>query len=256
MAHEASSFIWYELMTDDLAATEAFYTSVVGWTVASSGMPGMDYRIWSAAGRGVGGLMAIPAEAAGMKPGWFGYLKVADTDASVAGVVAAGGSVCKPAMDLPGVGRMAMLFDPQGASFYVMTPKMGEAAPPPVAPMQRGHGSWHELHTKDARAALAFYSAEFGWGSAGEMDMGPMGTYLMFNTGGDPAGGMMTSAALGRPAWLFYFAVEDIDAAKARVEAAGGTVTNGPMEVPGGDWIVQGLDPRGAAFAVVGSRKA
>jgi predicted enzyme related to lactoylglutathione lyase len=254
MAHEASSFIWYELMTDDLAAAEAFYTSVVGWTVASSGQPGMDYRIWSAAGRGVGGLMAIPAEAAGMKPGWFGYLKVADVDASVAGVVAAGGSVGMPANDIPGVGRIAMVSDPQGAAFYVMTPKMGEA-PHPVAQGRPGHGAWHELHAKDARAALAFYGAAFGWGAAGEMDMGPMGSYLMFNTGADPVGGMMASAALGKPAWLFYFGVGDIDAAKARVEAAGGTVTNGPQEVPGGMWVVQGLDPRGAAFAVVGSRK-
>ena len=147
---------------------------------------------------------------------------------------------------------MAMVADPQGASFYVMAP--AGAAPPPVPHGQPGHGAWHELHAADGAAARAFYAEIFGWPSAGEMEMGPMGTYLMFSTGGAPAGGMMTSAALGRPAWLYYFAVADIDAAKARVEAAGGTIHNGPMEVPGGGWILGGVDPQGAGFALVGPR--
>ena len=73
--------------------------------------------------------------------------------------------------------------------------------------------------------------------------------------GGDPIGGMFN-----RPAevpvtfWLYYFNVDDIDAAVRRVEAGGGKVLNGPMEVPGGAWIIQGQDPQGAMFALVGPR--
>ena len=251
MSGQPSGFIWYELAANDLPAAEAFYTGVVGWTVAPSGQPGMDYRIWSAAGRGMGGLMAAPE---GMAPGWYGYVRVDDVDACIARAVAAGGVVCMPATDLPGVGRMGMVADPQGAQIYVMTPQ-GEA-PPPVAPGTPGHGTWHELHAADPAAALGFYGAMLGWVAAGEMDMGPMGTYRMFGSGEGMIGGMMQSAALGRPMWLYYFAVEDIDAAMARVTGAGGAVLHGPQAVPGGGWVIQGRDPQGVAFALVGPRAA
>ena len=84
--------------------------------------------------------------------------------------------------------------------------------------------------------------------------MGAMGTYLLFNTGGDAVGGMMNSPDNFRPLWLYYFNVENIDAAKDRVEASGGEVFQGPHQVPGGSWIIQARDPQGAMFALVGSR--
>jgi uncharacterized protein len=56
------------------------------------------------------------------------------------------------------------------------------------------------------------------------------------------------------PAWLFYFTVGDIDVAVEKVKAGGGMVLNGPMEVPGGAWIIQATDPQGAMFALVGSK--
>jgi predicted enzyme related to lactoylglutathione lyase len=88
------------------------------------------------------------------------------------------------------------------------------------------------------------------------MDMGPMGTYLLFNAGGDAIGGMMNDPAFKRPMWLYYFNVDDIEAAQARVQAAGGSVLNGPHEVPGGSWVIQAQDPQGAKFALVGPRKS
>ena len=81
-----------------------------------------------------------------------------------------------------------------------------------------------------------------------------MGTCLLFNAGGDAIGGMMNSPDLPRPAWLFYFNVEDIDAAHRRLTDAGGQVRFGPTEVPGGGWIIQATDPQGAMFALVGPR--
>jgi hypothetical protein len=56
------------------------------------------------------------------------------------------------------------------------------------------------------------------------------------------------------PNWLYYFNVSDIDAAVDRVKTGGGQILNGPMQVPGGDWIVQGKDPQGAMFALVGQK--
>ncbi len=253
MPSKPSNFIWYELMTSDVEAAAKFYGAVIGWSVQPSGQPGMDYRMWKIGEEMVGGLMTVPAEASahGMRPGWFGYVNVADVDVSVAEITKAGGAVHMPAKDIPGIGRFAMVADPRGASFYVMAP-IGEAPSTAFAPARPGHGGWHELHTSDWRAALDFYRTQLGWGQSAEMDMGPMGTYLLFNAGGDAIGGMMNSPNFPRPAWLYYFNVGDINAAKDRLISAGGSVLHGPTEVPGGNWIVQGQDPQGVMFALVG----
>jgi uncharacterized protein len=253
----SSQFIWYELLTSDADAAARYYGAVLGWTARDSGQVGMDYRILSAGGTGVAGLMTIPppAAAAGMRPAWLGYVSVANVEQSVARIVAAGGALHMPAMEVPGVGRFAMVADPQGASLYVMTP-VGAGASTSFAPGQPGHGGWHELHARDWKAALAFYGAEFGWDTVHAMDMGPLGTYLQFNYGsGAMVGGMYDDGAAPRPFWLFYFNVDDIDAASQRVVSNGGTALMDPHQVPTGDWIIQGRDPQGAMFALVGPRK-
>ncbi len=106
------------------------------------------------------------------------------------------------------------------------------------------------------RAAFDFYARQFGWTRDEAMDMGPMGVYQLFAAGGAPIGGMMTrSSQTPAPFWLFYFNVDDIEAAAARITGRGGQIVNGPMEVPGGSWIINALDPQQAMFAVVGPRK-
>jgi predicted enzyme related to lactoylglutathione lyase len=250
----ASPFIWYELITSDADAAAEFYGKVIGWSVQTSPFPG--YRFWNMGSTGIGGLLAIGPEAAakGMRPAWFGYVAVADVDATVAAFVAAGGAVHMPAEDLPNVGRIAMVADPQGAVIYVMKPA-GEGVSHAFAPGQPGHGGWHELHTTDGAAAVDFYTAQFGWQKTGAFDMGPMGQYHLLNLGsGEQAIGMMTDANFPRPAWAYYINGEDITAAQARAIAAGGTVLFGPMEVPGGQWVINAMDPQGAAFSLVGPK--
>jgi hypothetical protein len=252
----ASHFIWYELITNDPAAAAAFYGQVLGWTARDAGQAGMEYRILSRDGLGVGGLLALPpaAAAAGMAPAWFGYVSVSDVDASVARTVSAGGVVHMPAMNIPGIGRFAMLADPQGASLYVMTP-VGEGQSTAFAPGKPGHGGWHELHARDWKTALGFYRAEFGWDEVRAMDMGPLGTYLLFNDGsGDAVGGMFNDADAQRAYWLYYFNVDAIEPASRRVTENGGQLLMEPHQVPTGDWIVQARDPQGARFALVGPK--
>lgn len=257
MANETTSFIWYELMTSDAQAAKAFYSEVVGWEARAFAEGGGDYSILEAAGRGVGGVMNIPAEAreAGARPCWIGYIAVGDVDSAAARIVEAGGTLHKDILDIPMVGRIAMLSDPQGAPFYLIAPEGDDQ--PPAAPMTPGHVGWHELHTGDWEAAFSFYSAQFGWAKAEAMDMGPMGTYQIFTADGPNwTGAMYNSDTFGRPAWLFYFVVGDIDEAVERVRSAGGEIGEGPMEVPGNAWIIQGRDPQGATFALVGRRGA
>jgi predicted enzyme related to lactoylglutathione lyase len=160
-----------------------------------------------------------------------------------------------PGTDIPDVGRFAMLADPQGALFYIMTPA-GTGESTAFSRRTVGHIGWNELHAADGEAALAFYSAQFGWEKSDEYDMGPMGKYLLFIADGVEAGGTMTKRTPAPPHWLFYFNVDDVTLAAARVKGASGAVLNGPHQVPGGQWIIQCQDPQGAAFALVSDAKS
>ncbi len=250
-------FIWYDLMTTDTVAAQAFYGAVFGWRAQESGVPGMDYRVLSLGETGFGGVMSLPAEAAagGARPGWIGYISVSDVDDYAARVKQAGGAVHRAPQDIPGVGRFAVVADPHGAVFMLF--KGAEAmAPSPADPNAPGLPGWRELHAGDGVSAFAFYSGLFGWTKDQAMDMGPMGVYQIFAVGGVAKGAVMTKTAeMPAPAWLYYFNADDIDAAAGRVASNGGTIINGPHEVPGGMWIVQCLDPQGAMFALVGPRR-
>ncbi|TXM74292.1 VOC family protein [Methylobacterium sp. WL103] len=256
MADHAGTFVWYELTTPDVAAAQAFYGAVAGWAIVDAGMPGIDYRLATVGDVRICGMMASAGcEApAGTRHGWLGYVGVADVDASAERVTAAGGRITFAPRDIPGVGRFCMAADPQGAAFALFR---GDGPPPPMPPRGTpGPFAWHELHARDWEPAFAFYAGLFGWETSMAVDMGPMGTYQVFARYGVDLGGMMSAPLPTAPSWLFYIAVEAIDAAAERVAAAGGTVLQGPHPVPGGDWIVQAQDPQGTPFALVGPKPA
>ena len=248
-----SPFVWYELMTTDAPAATRFYSDVIGWQTADAGMPGVAYTLLSAGALQVAGLMALPDEAcqAGACPAWSCYVEVDDVDACALRLEQAGGRVHRPPDDIPGVGRFAVVADPHGAIFCLYKDRAGA---PPAAPTGGTPGTvgWHELYADDRVSAWDFYSTLFGWTKDSAIDMGEMGSYQLFAAGGAAIGGMMTRPPqMPVASWLVYFNVEAIDAAAARATAAGGQLVNGPMQVPGGSWVVQCLDPQGAMFAMV-----
>lgn len=258
-------WIWYELMTSDVAGAKAFYDKVIGWNIgAESASPGQDYRmIGRSDGGNAGGVLGLTPEmiAGGANPGWLGYLHTADVDAAITAIEADGGKVQMPAIDMPGVGRMAMVADPQGAPFYLMTPTpppgMEDAISDVFSVDQPQRVRWNELASADLCAAIAFYTTHFGWTQQGEMDMGPMGKYAFIQHGGVGIGaimGLIPPASASK--WTFFIGVDDIDRALAAIPDSGGTVTNGPHEIPGGEFTAYATDPQGAAFAVVGPRKS
>ncbi|HEX6859565.1 MAG TPA: VOC family protein [Caulobacteraceae bacterium] len=242
-----AGFFWYELMSTDPKASEAFYTEVVGWNARK--FEGGDYTVFQTGEEGVAGVMASPP---GMPSFWIGYIHTDDVDAELERIKAAGGKVMKEAWDVPTVGRMAAVTDPQGAGFMIMKPE-GEGRPWPKRGVV-GRTDWRELHARDWESAWAFYSGLFGWTKSTAMPMGEMGTYQLFAQDGEDVGAMFNSPQASQPAWMFYFKVPNIDAAVERVKAAGGQVLMGPHEVPGGDWVIQGQDPQGADFALVGGK--
>ena len=253
-------FFWYELMTSDQDAAIDFYSKVMGWRATeapSNDTSGMRYMILNVGDRGMGGVMQINEDmkAHGARPGWIGYIHVDDVDTKIEELKAAGGSVHMPATDLPGVGRIAMVADPAGAPFYLMTPRPPEGVtpPPPADPATLGLVSWRELYSAQGdKGAFDFYSGLFGWETLHEMPMGEMGTYRIFGVGDVQLGGMMKKPDhVPVSAWAFYVNVDGIDDAIVRAKDGGATMHMGPIEVPGGSWVAQGTDPQGAVFAMV-----
>lgn len=243
-------FVWYELMTSDPQAAQAFYQDVVGWSTAPFEDAGVPYTLWMNGETPVGGLMELPQEAkAGAPPHWLAYVATPDVDETARRAKDLGGKVLK-GPETASVGRWVVLQDPQGAVFaaYRSATEMQEADEEP----QVGEFSWHELITTDHEAAFEFYSALFGWEKTESMDMGEMGTYQMYGRAGRTLGGMFnkTTERPQPPAWVLYARVPDADRAAEKIKAKGGQVLNGPMDVPGGDRVAQCMDPQGAAFAV------
>ena len=243
-------FLWYELLTSDMKGAEQFYKPVVGWTVTPFEGNPEPYDMWTRPdGKPMGGVMKLP-QGMNVPPHWGMYVGVPNLEEGVKAVEKLGGSWMSPVIDVPQVGRMRTMKDPQGAMFSIYEP----LNPPqePEGEPKVCDASWHELYTTDAEAAMKFYTTLFGWQTLDAMDMGEMGKYHMFGRG-VPIGGMMNKPpqmAQVPPAWSLYFRVPDVHAAADRAKVNGGQVANGPMEVPGGDWIVNCMDPQGAAFSM------
>lgn len=245
-------FVWFDLMTTDVAAAQKFYRAVVGWTVTPYDAFEEPYDMWIAGEQPIGGAMELPDEAvaAGAPPHWLGYAQVSDVDATVSRATALGGAVLMEPADIPTVGRFAVIQDPFGAVIAPFAPdEPGPVAERPGA----GEVSWRELMSDDHDKAFAFYHELFGWEKSDAVDMGDAGIYQLVKMAGDEADGI---GMMRRPDevpisyWLYYFNTDDLDAAVERVGANGGQVIMPPVVVPGGDRISVCMDPQGGAFAL------
>jgi predicted enzyme related to lactoylglutathione lyase len=254
-------FIWYELMTPDAEGAKAWYDAVVGWNIGEGAPEYEGYRMIGRSDGGfAGGVLPLTAEMQqhGARPTWLGYICVSDVDEKIAVVEAAGGKALMPTTDIPNVGRIAMVADPQGAPFYVMKP-----IPPANDPNAQSdvfsmtaaqRVNWNELSTSDPAAARRFYGEQFGWASEEFMPMGEMGEYRFIDHHGQRIGALCGTMPGQHSKWRYYFRVPSIAKAKEVVEAKSGTVAMGPHQVPTGDWILIGSDPQGAEFALVGGQ--
>lgn len=249
--------IWYELLTNDAAASRAFYENVVGWKMQPP--PPSDpkhYWMIDAPNAHVGGMMQLTDQMRtnGARPTWLFYIGVEDVDATVKRATEAGAAVLMPAFDIPDVGRIAMLADPQGNPFYVMRGGMDQAS----ASFERtgmGKCNWNELSTPDPASGNAFYAKVFGWKLADSMKMPDGGAYTFVDVGEARVGATMKQSPGAPPGWMFYFRAPDIEAAAEKVKAGGGKVHAGPMEVPGGDKVIVASDPHGVPFGVAAPGK-
>ena len=242
MSYDHGRFVWFEHISTDTDAAARFYGEVLSWGVNKMEMGDFTYPMITVGEGAVGGYV----NKADVPPSWLAYLSVEDVDASARAVVENGGSVMAEPFSIPGVGRMAVVIDPQGGAFSLFKAETTDGPEP------EGLGTFHwmELWAKDGEAAVAFYEKTFGF-THSEMQM-PNGTYYVLQNGESMRGGIMTSPRKDVPTmWLPYVAVDDADAAMTRVTNAGGKVHAPPMDVPGVGRFGIIQDPQGAVIGLI-----
>jgi len=252
-SYEPGTPSWADVASPDPEAARAFYRGLFGWTGEPAADPAaMGYTVFMRGEAAVAGCGPNPGEA---PPHWNTYVTVADADAACAAAQAAEGSVLMAGMDVLDAGRMAVIADPAGAALCLWQPRNHIGC---EVRMEPDTLCWVELATRDPEGALAFYGSLFGWSGTQvggpESAGGPGYDYLMLQLGESPVGGIITMddnwPAEVPPHWMVYFAVEDCDAAAARVSELGGEVCVPPTDIPPGRFSVV-ADPHGATFTVI-----
>lgn len=234
------TFVWHENVSDDPQRAQSFYTELFGWEIAPFKVGDADYPIISANGQMHGGFPTVPP---GTPAHWAGNVEVESVDDTVEKVQTAGGKLIAGPMDMPEVGRYAVIGDPQGAVLAVFQPSGG-------SPEGRGVFVWDELGTQDVEGSEQFYDAVFGWTTS---DMGEeYGGYKTFQRGDTQVGGLMKMPDASVPTmWAPYIAVDDVDATIAKAGGLGGATVVEAMDIPDIGRIAVLKDPVGAVFGII-----
>lgn len=232
--------VHWEIMSHDAAALTAFYAELFGWEITTWEEGEAPYHLVQSGGEGygiAGGIGQIPEG-----DEWPAYLSVyvlvMDLDARLDLVRGNGGTVAMEPMEIPSVGTIAMVLDPNGAMVGLMQPSMGDEEPPTV-PSEHPVVHW-EIGSLDGAAAQTFFSATFGW----EFHVDPEQNYAGVEPGvmGAIGGGIM-QVPEGRPGYVtFYVAVEDLQVYLDRAVALGATSLLPPTHIMEGVDIAMFLD--------------
>jgi predicted enzyme related to lactoylglutathione lyase len=248
MATQTGRFVWHELHTTDRNKALAFYKQLSGWETKDVPMgPGEAYGLCLLDGKDFAGITKSMAPKE-VPPHWLPYMAVENVDAAAKKAKELGATILMEAMDIPDVGRFAVVKDPQGAAFAIYTDK--KAPRPEVERPADGSFCWDELMTSDPAAAAKFYAGLFGY-TIEEVDMGPMGTYRLLKRGDRQTGGIMKMPPnVPVPNWLSYIATKDVDQSTRNAKELGATVHMQPMDIPNIGRFSVISDPTGAAVAL------
>ncbi|BDZ41734.1 putative glyoxalase/bleomycin resistance protein [Paraoerskovia sediminicola] len=240
--------VWNDLGTNDIEASKAFYRDLFGWEYLDYGEEFGHYGAFLLDGKVVAGVGPNPSPEL---PSWWSvYLRSEDAPATVEKALAAGGELAVPTMEIPGQGVMAFVTDPSGAAVGIWEPR-GHDGFAVVA--ENGAPAWHELLSKDYRAAVPFYEDVFGWSVTVQGDTDEF-RYCIDEVDGEQYAGVMDASGF-LPAevpshWSVYILVEDTDAAAARAVELGGTIAMAPEDSPYGRMAVL-LDSQGAQLKII-----
>lgn len=234
--------VWHDHMSGDPEAARRFYADLLGWDFEVWKAGEWDYPMIKVNDTTHGGFGPSQGNA---PPHWLCHVLVDDVDAAAGRVEAAGGSIVAPAMDIPEVGRMVVVADPQGAVLSLYAPA-GEPQ------LSEGVFVWDELTTTDVEDAKRFYGEVVGW-EARDMDMGSNGTYTIFSSGGADRAGCMPRPPQAQdvpPNWMTYIGTADVDATLEKAKSLGANVLMGPADVPTVGRLAVFADPTGAVVGL------
>ncbi len=245
--------VWHDLMTSDLERARQFYGELFGWRTKDEG--GWSFITPADDDKHFGTLMTLPAP--NMPPHWVPYLAVADLDAAMAAIPAAGGKLHTAKMKAGTTGTFAIAADPQGASFTAWQYAEGHAPPDVETIPGTGHFCWDELLTSDVAAAQAFYGKVCGYETE-KMPMPGM-DYSLFLREAKTAEGKRRQAAglmalpqgVPHPFWASYVVVANCDATMERAKRLGATLPMPAMDVPAVGRFTTLLDPSMAAIGIL-----
>jgi predicted enzyme related to lactoylglutathione lyase len=249
-------FVWHDLNTKDLAASQRFYGESFGWSFGKS--DNGPYVHISAGSEMIGGMRQMDANEP-QPTSWLGYIGVDDVAAAVTTITSSGGKVFMPTMQMPNVGTFAVTADPSGAAFAPWKSARAGEDVEKTGPAALYTFIWDELVTTNPEAVSKFYASVFGW-TPRSMDMGGGMTYTLFDRPGvknfkgdqQSAGGMM-KAPEGVPYsfWLPYVHVDNTDARSERATKLGAKVMVAPTDIPNVGRFACWMDPQGASIAVL-----
>lgn len=241
---------WADLTTSDIDDARRFYTDLFDWELERQSTEMGDYYVARIGDRDVGGMMAQSADMAGAPAMWTAFFLVDSMDDTIARIGRAGGTVLADPFPIPGGAEVAVIADPTGAMFALIS-----GGPEPDAPylsMVPGAVSWLELMTRDTARAERFYNEVFDWKAVAA----PAGdiTYTVFQLGADNVAGMLDrTPGLGADvpdSWSIYFTAAECAAVERRVIELGGAVLKPTAQTPMGPFAVL-ADRQGAVFQVM-----
>jgi hypothetical protein len=212
--------VWRELMTRDAAKARAFYAALFGWMYEElDAGPSGPYTRIRVGGKAMGGLWQLPPDSPATSL-WMSYVSVPDVDAAARQAAELGGKVVRGPVELPGLGRCAVLNDFSGAVIGVVRTLAGD---PPLEPPKPGEFCWESLGTPGMEKAKVFYGKLFGWKTA----KGPEGTVARFTTDGTAQGHVADLLENKEyiPAWIPHVRVEKVGPLSDRVSELGGELT-------------------------------
>lgn len=238
---------WIDLATSDPSRATAFYGEIFGWDTVDAGPGYGGYITCFRGGLPVAGMMQNEA-GSGYADGWSTYLATPDAAATTTAARAGGAQVLVEPMQVGTQGTMAVFADPSGAIIGAWQP--AEHTGYGVLEVN-GAPIWHELHTTDYTAAVAFYREVFHWDTQVTGDTDDF-RYTVLLVDGVQRAGIMDGSAWLLPthepsAWQVYFGTEDVAATLAQVTALGGRVVQDIEETPYGQ-LATAADPTGAKF--------
>jgi uncharacterized protein len=247
----SGKFVWFEYVTKEIDKAQGFFGEVFNWGVQKVPMPQGDYAMISVGERTIGGYLPTPP---GAPPAahWLTHLEVSDAQASCKQIESLGGKIGKAPIKVGDYGTMAIVFDSQNSYFALWQPAKSEPQPAPTD----NTFCWNELASADPEKSVAFYQAVGSFGHESK-DMGPMGTYHLLTSDGQPRAGIMKQSMPEQPTqWLPYVQVGNTDTTIAKAEKLGAKIVVPPMDVPGVGRFAIFVDPQGAGLGVLQAPKS